>query len=262
MPWPSPSNYETNSDDLLLITVQHRTSGARAALAGGARDWARIKKKNAAAFKNNEIAILVATKAFGMGIDKPNIRYTVHFGMPMSLENLYQEAGRAGRDRRHALSTVIFSEYDSVRSDRLLDPEIDIDEMRARLDEEAGDRRTADDVTRAVWFHLKSYKGIEADVAAVESLLRSFKNLSANRITEIPFTAKGSKNATEKAIYQLVKVGLVHDYEVDLRRQEVHRAHDRLRPRGVPQAHPRLHPGHEPRGGQGVPPEAHRDRNG
>ena len=185
------------------------------ALAGGARDWARIKKKNAAAFKNNEIAILVATKAFGMGIDKPNIRYTVHFGMPMSIENLYQEAGRAGRDRRHALSTVIFSEYDSVRSDRLLDPEIDIDKMRARRDEEAGDRRTADDVTRAVWFHLESYKGIEADVAAVESLVRSFKNLSANRITEIPFTAKGSKNATEKAIYQLVKVGLVHDYEVD-----------------------------------------------
>ena len=178
-------------------------------------DWTRTKKENAAAFKNNEIAVLVATKAFGMGIDKPNIRYTVHFGMPMSLESLYQEAGRAGRDRRQALSTVIFSEYDAVRSDRLLDPRIDIAEMRRRFDEEARDRRTADDVTRAVWFHLKSYKGIDEEVAAVDTLLGRFQNLSANLLCEIPFTAKGTKNATEKAIYQLVKVGLVHDYEVD-----------------------------------------------
>lgn len=177
--------------------------------------WARTKKENAAAFKNNEIAVLVATKAFGMGIDKPNIRYTVHFGMPMSIESLYQEAGRAGRDRRHALSTVIFSEYNAVRSDRLLDPSIGIEEMRTRLREEAGDRRTADDVTRAVWFHVNNYKGIEEDVAAVDSLLGKFKNLSANLLAEIPFKGDGSKSTTEKAIYQLVKMGVVHDYEVD-----------------------------------------------
>ena len=51
------------------------------AIADAPGDWTRIKKENAAAFKNNKIAVLVATKAFGMGIDKPNIRYTVHFGM-------------------------------------------------------------------------------------------------------------------------------------------------------------------------------------
>ena len=205
-------------------TVEKATGAKVAIYSGGNPDegiterpgeWSRTKKENAAAFKNNEVAVLVATKAFGMGIDKPNVRYTVHFGMPMSLESLYQEAGRAGRDRRHALSTVIFSEYDIERSDRLLDPEIDINEMRRRFDEEAGDRRTADDVTRAVWFHLNSYKGIDEDVAAVDSLLGKFKNLSANLLAEIPFTEKGTKNATEKAIYQLVKVGMIHDYEVD-----------------------------------------------
>ena len=185
------------------------------AIADAPRDWTRIKKENAAAFKNNKIAVLVATKAFGMGIDKPNIRYTVHFGMPMSLEGLYQEAGRAGRDHRHALSTIIFSEYDPVRTDRLLHPEIDIDEMRRRLDEEAGGRRTADDVTRAVWFHLNSYKGIKEDVAAVDSVLGKFKNLSADILAEIPFTEHGSKSTTEKAIYQLVKVGIIQDYKVD-----------------------------------------------
>lgn len=61
-------------------------------------------------FRNNDLALLVATKSFGMGIDKPNIRYTLHFNMPLSLEAFYQEAGRAGRDRQEAVCALLFSE--------------------------------------------------------------------------------------------------------------------------------------------------------
>jgi ATP-dependent DNA helicase RecQ len=58
-------------------------------------------------FKENKITLLVATKAFGMGIDKPNIRFTVHVSHPISIEGFYQEAGRAGRDRNKAVCYIL-----------------------------------------------------------------------------------------------------------------------------------------------------------
>lgn len=66
-------------------------------------------------FRNNELPLMVATKAFGMGIDKPNVRFTINMNYPSSLESFVQEAGRAGRDRRIALATILFSDYRLVR---------------------------------------------------------------------------------------------------------------------------------------------------
>ncbi|MDD4211459.1 MAG: helicase-related protein [Clostridia bacterium] len=60
-------------------------------------------------FKNNEFSLLVATKAFGMGVNKPNIRYTFHYGIPSSIEALYQEAGRSGRDGKRADCYIILT---------------------------------------------------------------------------------------------------------------------------------------------------------
>lgn len=61
------------------------------------------------AFIGNRESVMVATKAFGMGIDKPNVRLTFHMNMPSSIEAFVQEAGRAGRDRKVSVSTIIFN---------------------------------------------------------------------------------------------------------------------------------------------------------
>ena len=61
---------------------------------------------------------MVATKAFGMGMDKPNVRFTVNMNYSSSLESFVQEAGRAGRDRKVAVSSILISDYNLVQISR------------------------------------------------------------------------------------------------------------------------------------------------
>ena len=72
-------------------------------------------------FNENKKSVMVATKAFGMGIDKPNIRYTIHINHTSSIEGYVQEAGRGGRDKKHAISYVLFdpTEYIELTIDKI-----------------------------------------------------------------------------------------------------------------------------------------------
>lgn len=79
--------------------------------------------QNQTKFVENKLSVLAATKAFGMGIDKPNIRYTIHLNYPNSIEAFYQEAGRAGRDRAPAVNYVLYHSKKVLPGGREYDPD-------------------------------------------------------------------------------------------------------------------------------------------
>lgn len=193
---------------------------------GGGAAWARRKREEARRFIENEAPILVATKAFGMGIDKPNIRFIVIHGVPGSLEEFYQLAGRAGRDQRQSECVLVASEWDQEETETMLADGRGFDAVRDEYRNWSLQRQFTDDLANQLFFHCSNFAGLERDLQDIEGVLRElpdpWKEVPNQRI---PFAPKQGR--TEGAIYRLRRIGVVSDYrrvgrafEVDITRPD------------------------------------------
>ena len=173
-------------------------------------------------FKENKYQLLVATKAFGMGIDKQNIYYTFHYGIPSSVESLYQEAGRAGRwDNREDENKnkigkcyVLYSPetYDSDKVERLFKKDTTFAEMKA-ISQEVG--FNGKDIFKNVFLFTQGQNDIEEDCKIILGVIDTyFKAESKVRIfwNDAYSKLKINDETLQKAIYRLSLLGIVSDW--------------------------------------------------
>ncbi|MCY3709387.1 MAG: helicase-related protein, partial [Caldilineaceae bacterium] len=182
-------------------------------------NWTRYKQEKQSQFTLSEIRELVTTKSFGMGIDKENIRYTIHFVMPASIEQFYQEAGRAGRNHiaNYAICTVIYSHSEWEKAQAILR---DQDHTEAMSKLRSVPRYKQGDVFVQLYFLLNSYKGRGKEIRSTFDLWQCWMRgelSNESRRVGIPFGLVKDKSEREKYIYRLAILGIVEDYTVDWR---------------------------------------------
>lgn len=178
------------------------------------------RTKNARRFKRNRATVMVATSGFGMGVDKPNVRWVVHPHLTGSLESYYQQIGRAGRDRKEAYAVAVLHDEDPEHTDRVLDARTIFEEAKEAHEQ----RRRWDDVGTALFFHFAQFKGTETET---RSLLDTVEHLGKRDGLETPGTRQlaysmdGAGNAKvpeqktlERDVVRLIRLGIVEYYEV------------------------------------------------
>lgn len=168
-------------------------------------------------FKSNEFTLLTATKAFGMGINKGNIFYTIHYGLPNSMESFYQEGGRAGRDKSKfktikAECTVLLTpEQNDENYKNIWNPEISLDDLA----NEGRKLSRNGDLNSNFFMLTNGLDTINSEFKLIKDIYTSY--YSENELSKLIKTRVigDKKNRVEKSIYRLSQLGVVDDWTVE-----------------------------------------------
>ncbi|MBN2893042.1 MAG: RecQ family ATP-dependent DNA helicase [Bacteroidales bacterium] len=161
-------------------------------------------------FKSNKFCLLTATKAFGMGINKRNIDYTFHYGIPSSMEALYQEAGRAGRNRQSSECYVLLSEEDE-NIEQLFSQNATYEEIKS-ITENIG--WGGKDVIRQIFLYQQGLEPIDKELELIKDLHYKFSKPNSKKVVNGNVLGT-SKARVERAIYRLSNIGIIKDWTIE-----------------------------------------------
>ena len=193
-------------------------------------EFEETKKNYQDQFKAGAIRLLCATKAFGMGVNKRDVRFTVHAGIPSSVESLYQEAGRAGRDEGDAECIVVRGKddnrsLDGMKVNAIFSKLITPKGMSSLIDDH--EEIPSSDLKTQLWLMSRNLEGYSQQLDLIKKLYNYLKSASdMTKTDEILVEAKVFGGTLEKdrktlvdkvqrSIYRLSQVGVIHDWTVE-----------------------------------------------
>lgn len=177
----------------------------------GDKEFDEYKKSIQKEFKNNEFSLLTATKAFGMGVNKGNIHYTFHYGIPGSMESLYQEAGR-DKTKFKSSKAKCFVLLSKSNDDSVLSQIWDRDTTLTKVNELQG--QTRGDINTNLFLFSLGLDVIKDEFEVIKKLFTTFA-ISNKKDIRVKGSDIGTNKArTEKAIYRLSQLGVIEDWTI------------------------------------------------
>ena len=169
-------------------------------------------------FKTNKYSLLTATKAFGMGVNKGNVAYTVHFGIPGSMESLYQEAGRAGRDKtlfidKPADCYVLLTKENNTKAlDKIWDSSSTVTDLK----ESTKQLSRGSDINTNLFLMTNSLDTINDEFKLIEEIYNYLMSVIDGLSVVVEARQfKTDKAKFEKAVYRLCQLGVVADWVIE-----------------------------------------------